>query len=261
MNRLVRATALIVLFHSGAAQAAASELASRTFEVRGPGTARLAVLDAPAVPGDSYGFTGIVGYEGVEGDAYLEMWSEFPDGSRYFSRTLDARGPTAKLSGTAGARAFALPFFLSAGDVRPVRLEVNVVVPAAGRVVVRELRFATGAELSATPGAWWSAQTAGWIGAVAGSAVGLFGALIGTLASLGRGRRFVIGGLFALAGVGLVLGVIGLVALASGQPYAVWYPLLLLGVLDPVVALALLPSARRRFDAIAPSGAQTLDAR
>lgn len=261
MNRLVRATALIVLFHSGAAEVASSELAARTFEIRGPGTARLAVLDAPAFSGDSYGFTGNVGYEDVEGDAYLEMWSAFPDGSRYFSRTLDTRGPTAKLTGTAEARVFALPFFLSAGDPRPVRLEVNVVLPAAGRVVVRELRFATGAELGAAPGAWWSPETAGWIGGLAGSAVGLFGALIGTLASLGRGRRFAIGGLFALLAVGLVMLAVGLVALASGQPYAVWYPLLLLGVLDPVLALALIPTARRRFDALALSGAQTLDAR
>ena len=50
-------------------------------------------MEAPAVTGDSYAITGKVAYEGVEGDGYLEMWSVFPDGSRYFSRTLDDAGP------------------------------------------------------------------------------------------------------------------------------------------------------------------------
>jgi len=259
MNRLVRTTALMVLLGPRAALAAADDLAEQSFEVHGPTTQRLAALDAPAVAGDSYGFTGTVSYEGVAGDAYVEMWSEFPDGSRYFSRTLDTRGPTAKLTGTAASRDFALPFFLKPDAARPVRLEVNVVLPGAGRVVVRDVRFASGSDFTTAPGAWWSAQTAGWIGGIAGSAVGLFGALIGTLASLGRGRRFVIGGLLALAAVGSVLLVVGVIARANGQPYEVWYPLLLLGVLDPVLALSLLPTARRRFEELRRS--QALDAR
>lgn len=258
MNRFVCATALIALLGPGSAQSAANDLAAESFEVDGPATQRLAVLDGPAVEGDGYGFTGRVAYEGVAGDAYLEMWSDFPDGSRYFSRTLDTRGPMAKLTGSAGSRAFALPFFLTREAARPVRLEVNVVLPAAGRVVVRELRFGSGADFMMTPGAWWSAQAAGWIGGIAGSAVGLFGALIGILSSLGRARRFVIDGLIALAVVGGVLLVVGVVALAIGQPYEVWYPLLLLGVLDPVLALSLLPTARRRFDAL--QRARALDA-
>jgi len=248
MIPFVRTTALIVLLGPRAALGAANDLGAQSFEVHGPTTQQLAVLDAPAVAGDSYGFTGTVSYEGVAGDAYIEMWSEFPDGSRYFARTLDTRGPMAKLTGTAAARAFSLPFFLTPDAVRPVRLEVNVVLPAAGRVVVRDLHFAAGSDLTRTRGAWWSAETAGWIGGVAGSAVGLLGALIGTLCSLGRGRRFVISGLLALAAFGGALLVVGMVALASGQPYQVWYPLLLLGVLDPVLALSLLPTARRRFE-------------
>jgi len=257
MTRVLGIATLIAWLGPGFALATAEDLVAQSFEIRGPATQRLVVLDAPTVTGDSYAITGSVACDGVEGDAYLEMWSEFPDGSRYFSRTLDSRGPTSKLTGTADSRAFALPFFLEPGAPRPVRLEVNVVMPAAGRVVVRELRFGSGEDVTATPGAWWSDRTAGWIGGIAGSAVGVFGALVGTLTSLRRGRRFVIGGLVALAAVGFVLLVVGLVALASGQPYAVWYPLLLLGVLDPALALSLLPSARRRFDE--PHGARALE--
>jgi hypothetical protein len=39
----------------------------------------------------------------------------------------------------------------------------------------------------------------------------------------------------------------GLIALSAAQPYAVFYPLLLLGVLSSAVPLGLLPTIRRRY--------------
>jgi hypothetical protein len=230
-------------------------------EVSGPASAPIFSVDSPVVSGDSYAITGRVAYEGVVGDGYLEMWSHFADGSRYFSRTLDTSGPMAKLSGSSEGRAFTLPFFLPADAPRPTRLEVNVVLPAAGHVVVSGLRFEPDARAAATPGAWWSERTGGWIGGAAGSAVGLFGALIGVLCSLGRGRRLVLAGLLALGISGLALLTLGGIALALGQPYAVWYPLLLLGVLDPVLAFSLLPTARRRFEALELRRMRAADAR
>ena len=259
MKATLRATlALLALLGAGSAAADALE---GLFEVHGPATAQVFVVEAPAVSDDQYAITGRVAYQSVEGDAYLEMWSEFPDGSRYFSRTLDERGPMAKLRGSSPERAFVLPFFLRPDSPRPVRLEVNVVLPAGGRVVLRELRFGSGAAALSTPGAWWSDQTGGWVGGAAGGAVGLFGALIGTLCSLGRGRRFVLAGLLALGVSGLVLLATGLAAFALGQPYGVWYPLLLLGVLAPVLAFSLLKTARRRFEALELRRIQALDAR
>lgn len=255
--RLRAVPALLALF--AAAPAAADELGARSFEVRGPASERIAVIESPAVAEQSYAITGTVAYEGVEGDGYLEMWSVFPDGSRYFSRTLDAAGPLAKLSDTSPARSFALPFFLTPDSPRPIRLEVNVVLPAGGHVTVRDLRFDSSAPAASERGAWWSARTAGSIGGAAGSAVGIFGGLLGTLCSLGRGQRFVLAGLVALGASGLVLGAIGGVALALGQPYEVWYPLLLLGVLDPVLAFSLRPTVRRRFDTLERRRMQALD--
>jgi hypothetical protein len=260
MSPLSRALLLLVATLAPA-PAAADELGDRSFEVRGPATEQVWVVESPALGGDQYAITGQVAYDDVEGDAYLEMWSEFPDGSRYFSRTLDARGPQAKLRGSSPARPFVLPFFLTPDSPRPVRLELNVVLPAGGRVTLRDLRLGSGVAATAAPGAWWSDQTAGWIGGAAGSAVGMFGALIGTLCTLGRGRRFVMAGLLALGVCGLALLAAGLVALALGQPYAVWYPLVLLGVLDPVLAFSLLPTARRRFEEIELRRMQALDAR
>jgi hypothetical protein len=243
------------------ASVAASELGDRSFEVRGPATEQVWAVESPALSGDQYAITGSVAYEDVEGDAWLEMWSVFPDGSRYFSRTLDEHGPLAKLAGSSPARPFALPFFLTPESPRPVRLELNVVLPAGGRVTLRDLRLGSGVAATAAPGAWWSDRTAGWIGGAAGSSVGLLGGLIGTLCTLGRGRRFVLAGLLALGVSGLVLLAVGGVALALGQPYAVWYPLVLLGVLDPVLAFSLLPTARRRFEEIELRRMQALDAR
>lgn len=83
---------------------------------------RTRVVEAPVVAGDQYAVSGTVVYENVEGVGYLEMWSEFPDGGRYFSRSLDVGGPMRKLSGTSAERAFTLPFFPTPGAPRPVRL-------------------------------------------------------------------------------------------------------------------------------------------
>jgi hypothetical protein len=84
----------------------------------------LTVVEGPAVGGDGYAIMGDVQYSGVVGHAYLEMWSVFPDGSRYFSRTLDDEGPLAAMTGTSDWRSFELPFYLQ-GAVPPDRLEIT----------------------------------------------------------------------------------------------------------------------------------------
>jgi hypothetical protein len=229
--------------------------------VDGPGSTRIFSLDAPGVTGDSYAITGRVAYDDVAGDGYLEMWSDFAEGGRYFSRTLAASGPLAKLSGSSPERDFALPFFLTPDAPRPSRLEVNVVLPGAGHVVVSDLRFVPDASAATVPGAWWSDRTGGLLGGAAGSAVGMLGALIGVLCSLGRGRRFVLAGLLALGVSGLVLLAAGGLALAVRQPYGVWYPLVLLGGIDAVVAFSLLPTARRRYEELELRRMRALDAR
>jgi hypothetical protein len=238
---------------------AGADLPPGHVEVSGPGTLAVAVIETPAVSGDRYAIRGSVAHEGVAGEGYLEMWSVFPDGSRYFSRTLDERGPMAKLQGSSEARPFVLPFFLNAGAPRPVRLEVNVVLPAGGRVTLDDLSFVSGAAATRAPGAWWSAEDAGRIGGAAGSALGVLGALLGTLCALGRGRRIVIGGMLALGASGLLALAAGAAALATSQPYGVWYPLLLPGVLASALGFGLLPIARRRYEARELRRIQALD--
>ena len=83
--------------------------------------------------------------------------------------------------------------------------------------------------------AWWSDRDAGMIGGIGGTVLGLLGGLIGSLGGCGKARWLVLPLTAVLAVLGVASLVIGVVALALGQPYAVCYPLLLAGVLLPVV--------------------------
>jgi hypothetical protein len=195
------------------------------------GSFPLAQIEAPSIDGAGYAFEGTVRYEGVSAPGYLEMWSVFPDGSRFFSRTLDTAGPLAALQGDSEWREFQLPFFLEGAPAGPSSLEVNVVLPGSGTVWVGPLRLVTIGEAGAVSGAWWSDRTAGLVGGIGGSLVGVFGAVLGSLASRGHARRFVLVTMVALVSVGVCLLVTGVVALALSQPYAVTGTLLIGGAL------------------------------
>ena len=73
----------------------------------------------------------------------------------------------------------------------------------------------------------------------------------------GRNKGLVIGLLGSLAAGGLLLLVVGIVALAASQPYHVWYPLVLCGAILglvcginlPIVAMKYRQAEARRLDA------------
>ena len=96
--------------------------------------------------------------------------------------------------------------------------------------------------------AWWTGEQAGWIGGIGGSALGILGGLIGTvcgvLAPRGKGRLFVLGTMSAVVIISFTILIVGLVALLIGQPYMVWYPCLLIGVLGVVIFGGLIPVIR-----------------
>ena len=239
-------------------------LTDREIEVTGtpaPSTTPILEIDVPRIEDRAYQITGTVQYREVEGDGYLEMWSHFPDGSRYFSRTLGTVGPMARISGSSAERAFALPFFLDQDTPPPRRLEVNVVLPGRGHVRLANLRLASIAEAGAAPGAWWSPRTGGLVGGIGGSVIGVLGGLIGLFASLGRVRRFVEGALAAVLLVGVVSATAGVVALATGQPYEVYYPLLLSGILDVTIVLGVRGTVRKRYETVELRRMQACDLR
>jgi hypothetical protein len=96
---------------------------------------------------------------------------------------------------------------------------------------------------------WWSNETAGWIGGVVGTTCGLFGAVLGVLmGTFGQRGRFkglvnTISAIWFLGGVGALVA--GLYALAIHQPYAVWYPLVLVGGLSTLLIGTLWPTVVR----------------
>jgi hypothetical protein len=209
---------------------------------------------APARPLPSeYALEGQVRYEGVEGDGYLELWSYFPDDSRYFSRTLAPSGPQGVLSGTSGWRSFALPFSTNGGPA-PSRLDLDVVLPGSGTVTVGPVHLV---ELSDV--AWWSDRTAGAIGGGAGALIGVLGAIIGVLAARRRGRGAVLATMKVLSACGAGLVAIGVIAVIRDQPYAVVFPLFLLGTILVAVFGGGYRSTRRTYEAAELRKMQAMD--
>ena len=99
---------------------------------------------------------------------------------------------------------------------------------------------------------WWTSQTAGYLGAGIGIAGGVFGTMVGVAGSrLRTPKQFAALRAFMLAcaGLGAIAFALGAVGLALGQPYHVWYPLLLFGGMFVVLTLVILPQLRKRLRA------------
>jgi hypothetical protein len=215
-----------------------------------PITVSLLALPDPGITTTQYALTGSVSYEGVTGTGYLEMWNYFQGGGAYFSKTLGESGPMGSLRGSSNWRPFSLPFFSNAEAGAPSKLEFNLVLPGPGTVRLGPLRlvqYPEGYNPFSTPGAWWNDRTAGWIGGIGGSICGSLGALIGILSGLGKSRRFVILLCVLLIAFGLACLMAGAIAWLVSQPYAVYYPLLLFGVICTAVVGGILPGILRRY--------------
>jgi predicted Ser/Thr protein kinase len=113
--------------------------------------AHLLALDWPAIGADKYEISGQVRYENVEGTAYLEMWSHFQPGEKYFSRTLAPAnsGPFAVISGSSGWRPFSLPFDHTGSTNALSKIEMNLCLPGKGVVYLRKVKLVLQAPMPA----------------------------------------------------------------------------------------------------------------
>jgi hypothetical protein len=83
---------------------------------------------------------------------------------------------------------------------------------------------------------WFDPNSYAWIpGTAYGIIAGCLGGLVGWLLPRGRVTRFLLRAWLALWGLAVALLAVGLVALAAGQPWGVWYGLLLPGVIGTLV--------------------------
>jgi hypothetical protein len=223
----------------------------------GPVTLPLVVLAAPKITRSEYALVGQVRCEAVAGEGYLETWNYFGETEKYFSRTLSPSGPMGVLSGNSGWRPFRLPFFTNDNAKHPSKIEVNLVLPGKGTVYLSDLQLVQSS-------AWWSDQSGGWLGGILGCLGGFFGILggiSGSLVAKGKGRGLAFGTLYTMAGLGGLLLLLGLSALSLSQPYHVYYPLLLGGVLFTALGLGLIPNLKRTFEQAELRKMKAMDAR
>jgi hypothetical protein len=85
-------------------------------------------------------------------------------------------------------------------------------------------------------------------GGLLGTLGGLLGAAAGTLAPKGKGRSFILGAFTLLMVIGISHLVLGLYALSVGQPYGIWYPLVLIGGVLTMLFAMLRPVVRKRYE-------------
>ena len=246
-------------------EATGEEVLTVTHPGGGPAVLPLTVIDDPGISAGVYGVRGRVRYEDVSGAGYLEMWSYFPDGSSFFSRTLDTGGAMQQVSGNSPWRNFTLPGDIRGvpGDPKPNRLVVNLILPESGTVWITDLEVVEWdgfPDLDVTAGAWWGGRTGGMIGGGFGGGMGILLGLCGTLIGIGRMRGFVTAVLVVTAAFGVASLIMGLVALADGQPYAVTYPLLLIGALGLFFGIGGLPISRMSYRQRELRQMQALDA-
>lgn len=256
---------LTVLATSTLASEMLKEISPERAQVEGeksqPQTVRILTIENPGITKKRYAITGEVRYRDVEGKGYLEMWGHFPGGGRYFSRTLGSE-TLQPLKGSSDFRYFVLPFFMEA-QTPPEKLVVNIVLPGSGTVEVRQLRlfeYEQNENPLQVPGQWWSERMAGIIGGTLGGIIGCLGALCGLLSSRGKARTFVLGYMKVLIMFGVASLLLGIYAVIKSQPYAVYYPLLLFGVIVVAVVGGMFRNIRRRYTELELRKMQSLDA-
>lgn len=225
-------------------------------------------LSDPGITSPVYALKGMIRYTGIEGEGYLQLSNDFGEQGVFYTKTVAEEGPLQTLSGKSAWRTFILPFQVSPGDkaeeavLTPRKLSLGLYLPGSGSVTIRDLslhQYSRGEDPLHADGLWFSGRTAGIFGGIAGTLIGIWGAIIGMLASRGKARGVVVGSANALIVVGIVILLLGLVALIAGQPYAVYYSLLLIGVLLLVVVGGIRRVLPRRYEAIELKKMQAMD--
>ena len=202
-----------------------------------PARIQLRKIIEPLIAQPVYEISGQFAYTFVDAEGYLEMWNDFGDKGRFFTRTLATSGPMAHIIGdSGGVRTFSLPFDTMNKTSAPKILEINLVLPKGGNV-----GFMKGVQLSDFPSmAAWAAKYPTDSGqaftkiplytlSIFASFLGLLGITTG-LSAL-RFPKWALGCAWTGLGMGILLLIAGFVAPFSGEPMNYSYSLLAGGIL------------------------------
>ena len=94
----------------------------RLFEITDPGVEQCMII-----------YRAKLKSEGLDGQAYLEMWCRFPGKGEFFSRGLDN-----PVSGSHDGASSQTPFWLKKGE-KPDMIKLNLVVKGTGKVWVKDV--------------------------------------------------------------------------------------------------------------------------
>jgi hypothetical protein len=99
---------------------------------------------------------------------------------------------------------------------------------------------------------WFNPSTFGsWYGEISGAGGGILGGILGalavTLAPRGKAKTLVLVGMAAFFALGVVSTILGLVAMAAGQPWGIWSPMLIVGVIFTWAMAVNFPVVLRRY--------------
>lgn len=225
-------------------------------------------LPDPGISSSIYALKGMVRYENVQGEGFLQLDSHFGEEGTFFSKSLAAAGPLGKLSGSSDWRPFVLPFHVNSGeqvdDATPLpdMLSLSLFLPGSGTVSIAEVglyQYASGENPLSSSGTWFGNLGGGLMGAIGGALIGVWGALIGVVSSRGKARRFALVSANALLVIGAASLVGGVAALATAQPNGVYYPLLLLGAILVIVFGKMRGTLAARYEQLELQRMQSMD--
>jgi hypothetical protein len=220
----------------------------------------IVTFDSLSPTSNDIAIEGQIKYQNIAGQAYLEMWTILPDGRRFFTRTLAEGGPLQKITGTSAWRIFSLPFSLSGESPKHVALEVNAFLPGPGTIELGPLRIVNlSPEPPIEPNIWWSNQIGGWIGGVLGMAIGLMMAAVAILLQKSAPSKPIAAILLLVVTISFLCLMAGIAAVIKSQPYVVYYPLLLAGVMAAAFALVGYVKLRRRLRELELRKIQAMD--
>lgn len=225
-------------------------------------------ISDPGISSAVYALKGEIRYENVQGDGFLQMDNHFGARGTFFTKSLASAGPLGKISGNSDWRIFVLPFYADSDDqaggtsLLPEQLSLGLYLPGSGTVSIRGVglyQYASGEDPLQSTGQWISNHNAILLAAIGGGLIGLWGAMIGVASSRGKARSFVLGSAKALLLIGFASLGGGMAAIAADQSYAVYYPLLLIGIILVAVIGKLRGTLSARYEQLELKRMQSMD--